>query len=59
MKLDQWNLSAEQAEQLLQMAAKKLGTTPETLKKQIESGKFDALLQTPQAKSLIENLTKR
>ena len=59
MKLDQWNLSAEQVEQLLRMAAKKLGTTPEALKKQIESGKFDALLQTPQAKSLIENLTKR
>ena len=58
MRLDAWNLSPEQVDQLLRLAAKKMGTTPEVLKKQVESGKFDALLQTPQAKSLIESLTK-
>ena len=59
MTLDQLNIKPDQLDQLLHMAAKKLGTTPETLRAQIESGQFDSLLQSPQAQTFLKNLAKK
>lgn len=39
------NLNQEQYDALLKIAGKKLGTTPENLKAQIESGTFDSAIK--------------
>lgn len=38
------NMNKNQLNGLLNLASKKLGTTPETLQKQLESGQFDKAL---------------
>ena len=59
MTLDQLNIKPDQLDELLRMAAKKLGTTPENLRAQIESGQFDSLLQSPQAQTFLKRLAKK
>lgn len=39
------NIDSSKADELLKVAGKKLGVPPEELKKQLESGKFDAALK--------------
>ena len=38
-----WNLSEEQVNRLLQMAGKKLGVDPQTLRSQLEQGSLESL----------------
>lgn len=50
------DMTPEKLQQLLEQAARKMGTTPEELKKQVESGKFDHLLNSPQAKAMMQRM---
>ena len=40
---NRWNLSQEQIDRLLQMAAARLGTDPQTLRSQLERGSLESL----------------
>lgn len=50
------NMNQKQLDALLKIAGKKLGTTPENLKSQLESGKFDNAISgmTPQQNALFK-----
>lgn len=50
------NMNEKQLDALLKMAGKKLGTTPENLKAQLESGTFDKAISgmTPQQSMLFK-----
>jgi len=56
--LTNFNLSEEKKNQLLQMAGKKLGTDPDTLKEKLESGQIENLLGNldPNAVSRVNSL---
>ncbi len=43
--MDRKNMDPKQVNQLLQAASKKLGVAPETLKTELESGKYDQILK--------------
>ena len=43
--MDRKNMDPKQVSQLLQAASKKLGVAPETLKTELESGKYDQVLK--------------
>lgn len=43
--MDRKQMNPQQVEQLLQAASKKLGVPPQTLRTELESGKYDRVLQ--------------
>lgn len=43
--MERKNLNPKQVDQLLQAASKKLGVSPEQLKSELESGKYDKVLK--------------
>ena len=53
------DLTPEKLQQMLELAAKKMGMEPEELKKQIESRKFDHLLRDPKALEAMKRLKGR
>lgn len=57
--MEQLGITPEQGERLLRLAAQKLGIPPEQLAEQIAHGKYDALLNTPQAKKVMQGLTAK
>lgn len=50
--MNNFNISPDKQNALLQMAAQKLGKDPEEMKSQLESGKLDSLTKNMDAKSL-------
>lgn len=59
MDLNSMNLSPKKLQELLNLAAKKMGMTPEELKKQVESGKFDYLLNSSQGRDAIRKMQQK
>ena len=52
------NLSQDQMDSLMQMAGKKMGTDPQKLKEQMQSGQMDGILKNlnPNQQAQIQNL---
>ncbi len=53
-----FNISPDQMDSLMQMASQKIGTDPQKLKEQMQSGNMDGLMQnlTPGQQAQINNL---
>ena len=53
-----FNVSSDKLDSMLKTASQKLGTSPEKLRKELESGNFDALKANPMLSSILNDPNK-
>ncbi len=58
MNSPDFNIPQDKLDSMLKTASQKLGTTPEKLKKELQSGNFDALKSNPMLSSVLNNPEK-